>query len=366
MPQISDVIQYVRNRIWDANTLAWIDETASAAAGGGLTDAELRASPVPVLATIDTTGLATSVGQTTGNASLSSIDGKTPALGQALAAASTPVVLPAAQITTLTPPAAITGFLSESDFDTKAGSLTEAAPASDTASSGLNGRLQRIAQRLTALITALGSPFQAGASIGNTAFIANAGTNLNTSALALDATLTGRLPAAAASADGFANPTITQIGTELMLFNGATWDRARGNWRTTTGDTGAKTVTFNGATQTNFDAVGVWILIQLGTVSGTTPTFAAQLQVSYDAGTTFLNFGPALANLTASSQTGSIYLYPANISQAAGATPANMTAGATVSMFLNLSLPRTWRLQYTIGGTTPSFAMTAVHVNYIR
>ena len=32
------------------------------------------------------------------------------------------------------------------------GSLTETAPASDTASSGLNGRLQRIAQRLTSLI----------------------------------------------------------------------------------------------------------------------------------------------------------------------------------------------------------------------
>lgn len=35
------------------------------------------------------------------------------------------------------------------------GSLTEAAPASDTASSGLNGRLQRIAQRITSLIALL-------------------------------------------------------------------------------------------------------------------------------------------------------------------------------------------------------------------
>lgn len=50
------------------------------------------------------------------------------------------------------------------------GSVTETAPASDTASSGINGRLQRIAQRLTSLITAIGSPFQAGGSIGNTAF----------------------------------------------------------------------------------------------------------------------------------------------------------------------------------------------------
>jgi hypothetical protein len=35
---------------------------------------------------------------------------------------------------------------------TRIGDVTEAAPASDTASSGLNGRLQRIAQRLTTLI----------------------------------------------------------------------------------------------------------------------------------------------------------------------------------------------------------------------
>ncbi|MER8990401.1 hypothetical protein [Mesorhizobium sp. M0678] len=37
------------------------------------------------------------------------------------------------------------------DDDALLGSLIEAAPASDTASSGLNGRLQRIAQNLTAL-----------------------------------------------------------------------------------------------------------------------------------------------------------------------------------------------------------------------
>jgi hypothetical protein len=35
------------------------------------------------------------------------------------------------------------------------GALTETAPASDTASSGLNGRLQRIAQRLSSILTQL-------------------------------------------------------------------------------------------------------------------------------------------------------------------------------------------------------------------
>jgi hypothetical protein len=37
-------------------------------------------------------------------------------------------------------------------LDAGVGSVTETAPATDTASSGLNGRLQRIAQRLTSLI----------------------------------------------------------------------------------------------------------------------------------------------------------------------------------------------------------------------
>lgn len=60
--------------------------------------------------------------------------------GQATSANSSPVVLSTSQETIL------------SNIDTDLGTLTETAPASDTASSGLNGRLQRIAQRLTSLI----------------------------------------------------------------------------------------------------------------------------------------------------------------------------------------------------------------------
>lgn len=57
----------------------------------------------------------------------------TPAAGRVAAAESMPVVL-------------------SNEDQTSVGALTETAPASDTASSGLNGRLQRIAQRLTSLI----------------------------------------------------------------------------------------------------------------------------------------------------------------------------------------------------------------------
>ena len=64
------------------------------------------------------TGASTEAKQDTGNSSLSSLDGKTPALGQALAAASVPVVLTASQLSTLTPPAAISGFATSAKQDT--------------------------------------------------------------------------------------------------------------------------------------------------------------------------------------------------------------------------------------------------------
>lgn len=65
------------------------------------------------------TGAATSALQTTGNTSLNSIDTKTPALGQALAAASVPVVLTAAQLTTLTPLSTVAVTQSTSPWITK-------------------------------------------------------------------------------------------------------------------------------------------------------------------------------------------------------------------------------------------------------
>lgn len=204
---------------WNISTLQYEAQTLISAGGGGGGDAS-------------------AANQLLGNASLASILAKIPALGQALAAASTPVVLTAAQVTTLTPPAAITGFATESTLDTRLGSLTEVAPATDTASSGLNGRLQRIAQRLTSLIALLPAALvggrldsNTGAWLGSTApsvgqkamassvpvvlssdqaaipVTASAGTNLNTSLLALESTqgagnvLTGAVTEAAPATD---------------------------------------------------------------------------------------------------------------------------------------------------------------------
>lgn len=63
---------------------------------------------------------------------LASLDSKSPALGQALAADSIPVILPSATITTLTPPAAITGFATE----TTLGSVKTAVETIDNAIAG--------------------------------------------------------------------------------------------------------------------------------------------------------------------------------------------------------------------------------------
>lgn len=100
-------------------------------------------NPLPVSATLDASTLATSAKQLPDNhqvtvsniastpvisgfaletgGNLAAIKAKTdniPAQGQALATASLPVVLPVSQITTLTPPAAITGFATSTKQDT--------------------------------------------------------------------------------------------------------------------------------------------------------------------------------------------------------------------------------------------------------
>ena len=114
-------------------------------------------------------------------------------------------------------------------LNTLTGIVTETAPVSDTASSGLNGRLQRIAQRITSLITALGSPFQAGGSIGNTAFgvnnaagasavnIQDGGNSITVDSTQLPAALvTGRLDVNV-GARAVSTPTKTQNVTVFTL-----------------------------------------------------------------------------------------------------------------------------------------------------
>ena len=162
----------------------------------------------------------------------------------------------------------------------------------------------------------------------------------------------------AAAAEGITNPTAYQIRTYPSYYNGTTMDRIHGNWNTTTGDTGAKIANGNGATQTNFDSRGATITVLLGTVTGTFTTFQTQLQWSPDAGTTWLNYGVAQTNLTTpvSGNTFTFQVYPT--------TQTSSTPGSTQSVLINNVLPRTWRITWTIAGTSPSATITGVYVNY--
>lgn len=206
-------ISVIGNYIWDSNSLAWIKQTAAAAGGGGpvsiadgldtaegtttdaawvsgngtvisllkaiagasgsggLTDVQLRATPVPVSGPLTDLQLRASAVAISGTVSISgTVPVSGPLTDAQLRAAAVPVSGPLtdAQLRAVPVPVSgtvgVTGVatestlatrLSEADFDTKTGALTETAPATDTASSGLNGRLQRIAQRLTSLIALL-------------------------------------------------------------------------------------------------------------------------------------------------------------------------------------------------------------------
>jgi hypothetical protein len=181
----------------------------------------------------------------------------------------------------------------------------------------------------------------------------NTAANLQTTA-----TVTG-YPTAAASADALANPTVTKVDATNLVFNGTSWDRQRGmSTALTTGDTGAKTATGNGATITNVGNKGVQILVNMGAVSGTTPTAVIKVQGSTDAGTSWYDIpGATTASLTATGLYG-ITIYP-GIAVTAGVATTGTTATAS------MVIPRTWRIVWTIGGTTPSFTITNVQYIYL-
>lgn len=181
----------------------------------------------------------------------------------------------------------------------------------------------------------------------------NTAANLQTTA-----TVTG-YPTAAASADALANPTVTKVDATNLVFNGTSWDRQRGmSTALTTGDTGAKVATGNGATITNVGNKGVQILVNMGAVSGTTPTAVFKVQGSTDAGTNWYDIpGATTASITATGQYG-ITIYP-GIAVTAGVATTGTTATAS------MVIPRTWRVVWTIGGTTPSFTITAVQYIYL-
>lgn len=169
-----------------------------------------------------------------------------------------------------------------------------------------SGAGSAFANRLT--ITAAGA---AKIDASGTVIQANAGTNLNTSALALEsggnlAALLARLPATAALADATANPTLSALQSFLMGFNGTTWDRLKATAGSLNVHLDSQTLTTNATIQNASIAVTGTFFQATQPVSGTvtanagTGTFTNQQSnktADYDTGAgtdTVTMFGVAL------------------------------------------------------------------------
>ncbi len=148
---------------------------------------------------------------------LASIDTKTPALGQALAAASVPVVLTAAQLSTLTPVStvaitgsvAVTGTFYPATQPVSAASLPLPTGASTAAKQPALGTAGSAASDVITV--------QGITSMTPLLVTASAGTNLNTSALALEsggnlATIAGAVSASKVNVV-IASGTVTTVST---------------------------------------------------------------------------------------------------------------------------------------------------------
>lgn len=115
------------------------------------------------------TGASTSALQSTGNTSLASIDSKTPALGQALAAASVPVVLTAAQISTLTPLSTVAATQSGTwNITNISGTVSLPTGASTSANQTSGNQLTQIVDAGGDAVTVTGGKLDVNATISGT------------------------------------------------------------------------------------------------------------------------------------------------------------------------------------------------------
>jgi hypothetical protein len=211
--------------------------------------------------------------------------------------------------------------------------------------------------RLRIATTITGGSIQAHTRLSTEPWTAAAQLVASNVAANLAATVSGTVgvtgyPTAAASADALANPTVTKIDATGLLFNGTTWDRARNNLNVLVEASSAKVATGNGSTQTNFNARGMFVWINVTAASGT-PSMTVRIQWSPDGGTNWVDLD------TTNAQTAAITGVSASVLRV---YPGIAT---TANASLNAPLPRTWRLAWTITGGTPSLTFTA-QASYIN
>ena len=224
-------------------------------------------SAVPVSGTITANigtvaTLATATKQDTGNTSIASIDTKTPVLGQALATASVPVVLTAAQITTLTPLTAVQANAG-TNLNTSALNLEATQSAMSAKLPATLGQKAMVASMAVVLASDQSAVPVTLASTTITGVVTVAGNKTNNNA-APGATNIGILPAIATASA----PTHTE-GNQVGLSvdnSGALRTSASAATASDTNTTGSLVAvgsvtspTLNGAETTSIQITGTWV-----------------------------------------------------------------------------------------------------------
>lgn len=206
---------------------------------------------------------------------LKGLFGKFGTLGQKNMAGSAPVVLASDQasipitVASLPLPAGAATEATQVANGVLIGAVNETAPGTDTASSGLNGRLQRIAQRLTSLIALWITP---GTAIGTSA-VSPTGISDGASFVRLRGDSNGRLQLSPNPVAPASTQTIVQFTVNAAITSGnnsastATTGSAGGHWLSITNNSGIVCDLTTGGTSGGADGTTICTVIAGDTVS---------------------------------------------------------------------------------------------------
>lgn len=132
---------------------------------------------------------------------------------------------------------------------------------------------------------------------------------------------------------------INGLNVSTALFNSVTWDRERNNFDLASGTLTAQAASFTSNPFVNYNARGAKFVINMTAVTGTTPSMTCTVQAQDSLGNIWYNMLTGAAIVAAGVQV--LTIYP------------GITAVANVS--LSDILPRNFRFNCAITGTTPAF-----------
>lgn len=143
------------------------------------------------------------------------------------------------------------------------------------------------------------------------------------------------------------------MSTNSRLYNNSGWDRYRNNLDTLTLiNASAVTTTQTSADQTNYNARLVYVVVNVATLAGTSPTLTPKLQGKGPVAVQYFQIGAAITAIAATGVF--VYLFSLSAPAAAG----GVTASAA------FPVPRTWNFVMTAGGTITNATYT-VEASYV-